>query len=130
MGDGMDIYNDLPDFPRPGGAMEGVTTGIVEYKGKTHVVYENKKGKFKKLSFEISDGNGIAVGGEKRAKDKWINKVETKKAVDINGDGVFGNLSDQTDGLSEGEHNNASFENKVNDQKLLKKLRRGNMVIY
>ena len=131
MSDGMDIYNDLPDFPRPGGAMEGVTTGIVEYKGKTHVVYENKKGKFKKLSFEISDGNGIAVGGEKRAKDKWINKVENKKAVDINGDGVFGNLSDQTDGLSEGEYNNASFVNKIkNDKKLLKKLQAGGMVIY
>ncbi|HBX26249.1 MAG TPA: histidine phosphatase family protein [Gammaproteobacteria bacterium] len=111
--------------------MEGVTTGIVEYKGKTHVVYENKKGNFKKISFEISDGNGIASGGEKRAKDKWINKVETKKAVDINGDGVFGDLSDQTDGLSEGEYNDASFDNKVkNDKKLLKKLQKGGMVIY
>ena len=131
MSDSMDIMSDLPSFPRPGGAMEGVTTGIVEYKGKTHVVYENKKGNFKKISFEISDGNGIASGGEKRAKDKWINKVETKKAVDINGDGVFGDLSDQTDGLSEGEYNDASFDNKVkNDKKLLKKLQKGGMVIY
>ena len=131
MSDSMDIYSDLPDFPRPGGATEGVTTGIVEYKGKTHVVYENKKGNYKKISFEISDGNGIASGGEKRAKDKWINKVETKKSIDINGDGVFGNLADQTDGLSEGEYNNASFDNKIkNDKKLLKKLQQGGMVIY
>ena len=131
MSDSMDIYSDLPDFPRPGGATEGVTTGIVEYKGKTHVVYENKKGNYKKISFEISDGNGIATGGEKRAKDKWINKVETKKSIDINGDGVFGNLADQTDGLSEGEYNNASFDNKIkNDKKLLNKLQQGGMVIY
>ena len=131
MSDSMDIMSDLPSFPRPGGATEGVTTGIVEYKGKTHVVYENKKGNYKKISFEISDGNGIASGGEKRAKDKWINKVETKKSIDINGDGVFGNLADQTDGLSEGEYNNASFENKIkNDKKLLKKLQQGGMVIY
>ena len=34
----MDIMSDLPSFPRPGGAIEGVTTGIVEYKGKTHIV--------------------------------------------------------------------------------------------
>ena len=51
MSDGMDIYNDLPSFPRPGGATEGITTGVVEYKNKTHVVFENKKGKFKKISF-------------------------------------------------------------------------------
>ena len=131
MSDGMDIYNDLPDFPRPGGATEGVTTGIVEYKGKTHVVYENQKGKFKKLSFEISDGNGIASNdGEVKAKKKWINKVETKLSVDINGDGVFGDPADQTDGLSEGEYNNASFSNKMGDKKLLKKLQGGGMVIY
>ena len=130
MSDGMDIYNDLPSFPRPGGTTEGITTGVVEYKNKTHVVFENKKGKFKKISFEISDGNGIASSGEKKAKDKWINKVENKKAVDINGDGIFGDSADQTDGLSEGEYNNASFDNKVNDKKLLKKLRKGGMVIY
>ena len=131
MSDGMDIYNDLPDFPRPGGAREGVTTGIVSYKGMHHVVFENDKGKFKKISFEVSDGNGIASSkGETKAKNKWINNVETKKAIDINGDGVFGKLSDQTDGLSEGEYNNASFSNKVSDKKLLKKLQKGNMVIY
>ena len=131
MSDSMDIMSDLPSFPRPGGATEGVTTGIVEYKGKTHVVYENKKGKFKKLSFEISDGNGIASDdGETKAKKKWINKVETKKSVDINGDGVFGDPADQTDGLSEGEYNDASFSNKMGDKKLLRKLQGGGMVIY
>ena len=130
MSDSMDIYRDLPDFPRPGGAREGDTTGIVEYKGMHHVVFANAKGKFKKISFEVSDGNGIASGDEKRAKDKWINNVETKKSVDVNGDGIFGDPADQTDGLSEGEYNNASFENKVNDKKLLKKLKKGGMVIY
>ena len=134
MSDSMDIMSDLPSFPRPGGAIEGITTGIVEYKGKTHIVYENKKGKLKKISFEISDGNGIASGGEKRAKNKWIIKVETKKSVDINGDGVFGDPSiwsvNQTEGLSEGEYNNASFSNKMGNKKLLKKLQRGGMVIY
>ena len=131
MSDSMDIYNDLPDFPRPGGAREGDTTGIVKFKGMHHVVFENDKGKFKKISFEVSDGNGIASSnGEVKAKNKWIHKVETKKSVDINGDGIFGDPADQTDGLSEGEYNNASFTNKMGDKKLLKKLQKGGMVIY
>ena len=135
MSDGMDIYNDLPSFPRPGGTREGDTTGVVKYKGMHHVVFENNKGKFKKISFEVSDGNGIASSkGETKAKNKWIHKAEVKNAVDINGDGVFGDPSvwsvDQTDGLSEGEYNNASFSNKLTNKKLLKKLQKGGMVIY
>ena len=134
MSDGKDIYNDLPSFPRPGGQTEGETTGVVSYKGKEHVIFKNEKGKFRKISFEISDGNGIATGDEKKAKGKWIHKVETKKSVDINGDGVFGDPSvwsvNQTEGLSEGEYNNASFSNKITDKKLLKKLQKGKMVIY
>jgi len=131
MSDGMDIYNDLPSFPRPGGTREGETTGVVDYKGMHHVVFENQKGKFKKISFEVSDGNAIATDkGETKAKDKWIHKVESNKAVDINGDGIFGNPSDQSDDLSEAEFNNSSFTNKMNDEKLLKKLQKGSMVIY
>ena len=131
MNDGMDINSDLPDFPRPGGAREGNTTGIVKFKGKHHVVFENHKGKFKKISFAVSDGNGIASSkGETKASKKWINKVETKKSVDINGDGVFGDPADQTDGLSEGEYNNKSFSNKMGSKKLLRKLQSGGMVIY
>ena len=131
MSDSMDIYRDLPDFPRPGGAREGDTTGIVKYKGMHHVVFENDKGRFKKISFEVSDGNGIASSdGEVKAKKKWINKVETKKSVDLNGDGIFGDPADQTDGLSEGEYNNAAFSNKMGDKKLLRKLQSGGMVIY
>jgi phosphohistidine phosphatase SixA len=131
MSNGMDIYNDLPDFPRPGGAREGNTTGIVKYKGKHHVIFENEKGKFKKISFEVSDGNGIASKkGEVNAGSKWIYKVENKTSVDINGDGVFGDPADQTDGLSEGEYNNSSFSNKMGKKKLLRKLQSGGMVIY
>ena len=135
MSDGMDIMKDLPSFPRPGGAREGDTTGIVKFKGMHHVVFENEKGKFKKISFEVSDGNGVASSdGEVKAKGKWIHKVETKKSVDINGDGVFGDPSvwsvNQTNGLSEGEYNNASFSNKMGNKKLLKKLQSGGMVIY
>ena len=33
MSEGKDIRKDLPDFPRPGGAREGNTTGIVKYRG-------------------------------------------------------------------------------------------------
>ena len=131
MSDGKDIYSDLPDFPRPGGAREGNTTGIVKYKGKHHVIFENEKGKFKKISFEVNDGIGIASSkGEANARDNWINKVETKTSVDINGDGIFGDPGNQTDGLSEGEYNNASFSNKMGDKKLLKELQSGGMVIY
>ena len=135
MSDGMDIYNDLPSFPRPGGATEGETTGIVEYKGKYHVVFENDKGKFRKISFEVSDGNGIATAdGEKKAKNKWMRNVENKKAIDINGDGVIGDPEvwsvDQTNGLSEGEFNNKSFSNKMGNKKLLRKLQAGDFVIY
>jgi len=135
MSDGKDIYNDLPSFPRPGGQTEGRTTGVVKYKGMHHVVFENEKGKFRKISFEVSDGNGIATdAGETKAKNKWIRNVETKKAIDINGDGVFGDPAvwsvDQTNGLSEGEYNNKSFSNKMGNKKLLKKLKKGGMVIY
>jgi phosphohistidine phosphatase SixA len=131
MSDGMDIYSDLPNFPRPGGAREGNTTGIVEHKGMHHVVFENEKGKFKKISFEVTDGIGIATSkGESKASKGWIKKIETKKSIDINGDGVFGDPADQTDGLSEGEHNNASFSNKMGSKKLLRELQSGGMVIY
>ena len=131
MSKGMDIYNDLPNFPRPGGTREGNTTGIVKYKGEHHVIFENEKGKFKKISFEVGDSNGIASNkGEVKAGSKWIYKVENKTSVDINGDGVFGDPADQTDGLSEGEYNNASFNNKMGDKKLLRKLQSGGMVIY
>jgi phosphohistidine phosphatase SixA len=132
MSDSMDIMSgDSPIFPRPGGGREGNTTGIVEHKGIHHVVFENKKGKFKKISFEVNDGNGIATSkGESKASKGWIKKIESKKSTDINGDGIIGDPADQTDGLSEGEHNNASFKNKMGSKKLLRELQSGGMVIY
>ena len=125
-----DKKEEMPNFPTTGGTRKGDTTGVVEYKNKHHIVFENKNGNFRKISFEVTDGVGIATGGEKKAKASWINKVENKTAVDINGDGIFGNSKNQTEGLSEGEYNNASFENKLNDKKLLKKLKKGGMVVY
>ena len=135
MSDGKNIYNDLPSFPRPNGAREGETTGIVKYKGKYHVVFETDQGKFRKISFEVSDGNGIATDkGETKAKNKWIRKVENKKSIDINGDGVIGDqeawMLEQANGTSEGEFNHRSFKNKMGDQKLLEKLQAGDFVIY
>ena len=123
--------NMLPSFPRPDGAREGLTTGIIDYKDMHHVVFQDENGKFKKISFDVNDGVGIASSkGETKAKGKWINKAEIATATDINGDGIFGAAKDQTEGLSEGEYNNESFSNKLSDKKLLKQLRKGNMVIY
>jgi len=130
MSDGMDLYKDQPSFPRPGGAREGLTTGILEHKGKYHVIFQDETNQFKRISFKLKNGNGFAVGGEKRLKTKLIHKLETKKSVDLNGDGIFGAPPDQTDGLSGGEYNNAAFSNKIGDRKLLRKLQSGGLVIY
>ena len=131
MSKGKDIRKDLPDFPRPGGAREGNTTGIVKYRGDHHVIFKNEKGQFKRITFEVSDGNGIASKkGEVITGNKWIYKVEKKTSVDINDDGVFGNPADQSGGLSEGEYNNASFSTNMGNKKLLRKLQSGGMVIY
>ena len=131
MSKGKDIRKDLPDFPRPGGAREGNTTGIVKYRGDHHVIFKNEEGQFKRISFEVSDGNGIASKkGEVITGNKWIYKVEKKTSVDINDDGVFGNPADQSGGLSEGEYNNASFSTNMGNKKLLRKLQSGGMVIY
>ena len=123
--------DEMPNFPSNGGTRNGITTGVIDYNDKHHVVFHNDKGKFKKISFDVNDGVGIATSkGETKAKGKWINKAELATATDINGDGIFGSAKDQTEGLSEGEYNNESFSNKLSDKKLLKQLRKGNMVIY
>jgi phosphohistidine phosphatase SixA len=130
MSAGKDINSDLPSFPSPGGAREGEVTGIFQSNNKAYVVFKDEREKFYKQAFEMNKTDGIAAGGEKKAKKSWIYKKEIKYSVDLNGDQLFGNPKNKTDDLSEAEFNNNSFKNKFEDKKLLRKLQRGGFVIY
>jgi phosphohistidine phosphatase SixA len=97
---------------------------------KAHIVFKDENDTFRRQSFDLSDDEGMASGGEKKAKNSWIYKNEIAHAIDLNGDQIFGKPNKKPDRLSEAEFNNTSFENKVNDKKLLRKLQQGGLVIY
>jgi phosphohistidine phosphatase SixA len=130
MNDKKSITTSLFDAPRPGGSREGEVTGILQDGAKAHIVFKDENDTFRRQSFDLSDDEGMASGGEKKAKNSWIYKNEIAHAIDLNGDQIFGKPNKKPDGLSEAEYNNTSFENKVNDKKLLRKLQQGGLVIY
>ena len=130
MSDGKDINSDLPSFPSPGGAREGEVTGMFQSDDKAYVVFKDERERFYKQAFKMNKTDGIATGGEQKAKKSWIYKNEISHSVDLNGDQLFGNPRKKTDDLSEAEFNNDSFKNKFEGKKLLKKLQRGGFVIY
>ena len=130
MNDKKSITTSLFDAPRPGGSREGEVTGILQDGAKAHIVFKDENDTFRRQSFDLSDDEGMASGGEKKAKNSWIYKNEIAHAIDLNGDQIFGKPNKKPDSLSEAEFNNTSFENKVNDKKLLRKLQQGGLVIY
>ena len=130
MNDKKSITTSLFDAPRPGGSREGEVTGILQDGAKAHIVFKDENDTFRRQSFDLSDDEGMASGGEKKAKNSWIYKNEIAHAIDLNGDQIFGKPNKKPDSLSEAEYNNTSFENKVNDKKLLRKLQQGGLVIY
>ena len=130
MNDEKNVRSSLFNAPRPGGSREGEITGLFKSRKKSYVIFKDSDGSFKKQAFKIGEEEGMAAGKESRASDKWIHKHETKKSVDLNGDGIFGDASGMDNSMSEGEHNNATFKNKYSDRKLLKTLKKGGMVVY
>jgi phosphohistidine phosphatase SixA len=130
MNDKKSITTSLFDAPRPGGSREGKVTGILQDGAKAHIVFKDENDTFRRQSFDLSDDEGMASGGEKKAKNSWIYKNEIAHAIDLNGDQIFGNPSKKPNSLSEAEYNNTAFENKLSDKKLLRKLQKGGLVIY
>ena len=130
MNDEKDVRSSLFNAPRPGGSREGEVTGLFNARKKSYVIFKDSDGSLKKQGFKLGKNYGMATGKERNASDKWIHKNENKKSVDLNGDGIFGNPKIKDDSMSEGEHNNATFENKHSDKKLLKTLQKGGMVVY
>ena len=130
MNDSKDIYTSLFNAPRPGGSREGEVTGILKEKKKHYIVFKDEKNKFMKQAFNVNKKEGMASGGEEKAKNSWIYSKEEGHSIDLNGDGVFGKPGKKPKKLSEAEFNNSSFENKLNDKKLLKQLQQGGHIIY
>jgi len=130
MNDEKNVRSSLFNAPRPGGSREGEITGLYKSRKKSYIIFKDSDGSFKKQAFKIGEEEGMAAGKESNASDKWIHKHETKKSVDLNGDGIFGDASGMDNSMSEGEHNNATFKNKYSDKKLLKTLKKGGMVVY
>ena len=130
MNDQKDIYTSLFDAPRPGGSREGEVTGIVKEKKKHYIVFKDENNKFMKQAFNVNKKEGMASGEEEKATNKWIHSMEKSQSVDLNGDSVFGSPKGMSKKMSPAEHNNDIFENKLNDKKLLKQLRKGGHVIY
>jgi phosphohistidine phosphatase SixA len=130
MNDEKDIYTSLFDAPRPGGSREGEVTGILNDKKTTYVVFKDEKNKFQKQAFKMNNKEGMASSEEEKATNKWIHNMEKSHTMDLNGDNIFGNPKNKSKKMSSAEHNNDIFENKLNDKKLLKQLRKGGHVIY
>ena len=130
MNDQKDIYTSLFDAPRPGGSREGQVTGILKEKKTHYIVFKDENNKFKKQAFNVNNKEGMASGEEEKAKNSWIHSKEREHSIDLNGDGIFGKPGKKPKKLSEAEFNNSSFENKLNDKKLLKQLQKGGHVIY
>jgi phosphohistidine phosphatase SixA len=130
MNDKKSITTSLFDAPRPGGSREGKVTGILQDGAKAHIVFKDENDTFRRQSFDLNNKEGMASGGEKKAKNSWIYKNEIAHAIDLNGDQIFGNPSKKPNDLSEAEYNNTAFENKLSDKKLLRKLQKGGLVIY